>query len=50
MKKYIKTQIASTPIISGESAKIILSQIKNGPSQETEKGKKILFELFDIDH
>ena len=45
-KKYMATQIAPTPILTGKSAKKVLNQIKIKPSKETEKGMEILFKMF----
>ena len=46
-RKYMATQIAPTPILTGKSAKKVLDQIKIKPSKETEKGKEILFSMFN---
>lgn len=40
------TQIAPTPILTGNSAKKVLNQIKTKPSKETKKGMEILFDMF----
>ena len=45
-KRHMATQIASTPILTGKSAKKVLDQIKIKPSKETEKGMEILFNMF----
>ena len=45
-RKYMATQIAPTPILTGKSAKKVLNQIKMKPSKETEKGMEILFNMF----
>lgn len=45
-KKHMATQIAPTPILTGESAKKVLNQIKIKPSKKTEKGIEILFNMF----
>ncbi|MBR0466030.1 MAG: hypothetical protein IJJ40_00850 [Clostridia bacterium] len=45
-KKHMATQIAPTPILTGNSAKKVLNQIKTKPSKETKKGMEILFDMF----
>ena len=45
-RKYMATQIAPTPILTGKSAKKVLDQIKIKQSKETEKGMEILFNMF----
>ena len=42
----MSTQIQPTPIVTGEKAKEIEELLKIEPSEETEKGKQILEEMF----
>lgn len=42
----MSTQIQPTPIVTGEKAKEIEEMLKIEPSEETEKGKQILEEMF----
>ena len=44
--KYMATQIAPTPILTGKSAKKVLNQIKIKPSKEAQQGANILFNMF----
>ena len=42
----MSTQVQSTPIVTGEKAKEIEELLKIEPSEETEKGKQVLEEMF----
>lgn len=44
-RKHIKSEVGS-PIITGESAQKIKDLLKVGPSEDTERGKEILKEMF----
>lgn len=45
--KSMATQLAATPVIKGQMAKAILSEIKNTPSPKASIGAKKIIALFE---
>ena len=45
-RNIIKTQIAPTPIVSGESAIKIMNYLNISPNKDTDNGIKKLYDMF----